>query len=317
MLRISAGFPKAAARGYPLQQSQRRRSHAAGIQARQWQEQATPSSSSTAVSAAAAAGLWQGMRRQGLLAWSRNKPDEDLQDQEAQRQQRTTRLEAALLNQELKLPVLSPSQSIAELSAAAQSCFQQQREEMEGHCAPEQLEFLRAFVAKQLSAAPFREAAALRMCQIGFNAGHSAVALLDQAPSGSVLLSLDIGAHWYSRPMEKLVARLATERSQTHIFLEGDSGEMLPRFKHIDFDIIFIDGNHAYEAVKLDFLNSLSMARRDTVVLLNHVFTDMREGDAPSRVWLESISAGLAEQVGWHSCCSRHGIGIARSRLCD
>eukprot|EP00913_Durusdinium_trenchii_P016438 g15452.t1 len=94
------------------------------------------------------------------------------------------------------------------------------------------------------------------MCQIGFNAGHSAAALLDQAPEGSVLLSLDLGHHSYTKPLER-------EHGQTHLLLEGNSAEMLPRFRHIEFDLIFIDGNHAYEAVKLDMLLCMEMATQE------------------------------------------------------
>eukprot|EP00931_Biecheleriopsis_adriatica_P070898 TRINITY_DN44735_c0_g1_i1.p1 TRINITY_DN44735_c0_g1~~TRINITY_DN44735_c0_g1_i1.p1 ORF type:complete len:323 (+),score=55.53 TRINITY_DN44735_c0_g1_i1:46-1014(+) len=235
------------------------------------------------------------------------------------RHELTVRLDALRLMQEMQaqLPALPPSAGLLELNSAvaAWNATSLQREEMEGHCAPEQLDFLRSFVAMRFGTSS-QSVGGLKMCQIGFNAGHSAVALLDQAPEGSVLLSLDLCRHAYTRPLEKTVSRLAAERGQTHILLEGDSAEMLPRFRHIEFDLLFIDGNHAYEAVKLDFLLCLQMARPDAVVLLNHVFTDMMESAGPSQVWLEAMEDQSAQQLGWHSCCSRHGIAIARSALC-
>ncbi|CAL1136658.1 unnamed protein product [Cladocopium goreaui] len=220
------------------------------------------------------------------------------------------RLDALRLLQEMHLPSLPQSLALEMLREAVSTCPEAQQEEMEGHCAPEQLEFLRSFVAERFGSPQFQ--GGLRMCQIGFNAGHSAAALLDQAPEGSVLLSLDLGQHGYTRPLEEVVSRIAKDKDQTHILLEGNSAEMLPRFRHIEFDLIFIDGNHAYEAVKLDVLLCLQMATEDTLVLLNHVFTDMTEGLGPTKVWLETLREGEAKQIGWHSCCSRHGIAIAK-----
>jgi len=218
------------------------------------------------------------------------------------------RLDAIRSSQELRVARLPPSRSLAQLSAAVAQCEEAQREEMEGHCAPEQLDFLRGFIAHR-----FGEEAEvpIKMCQVGFNAGHSAAAMLEHAPRGSVLLSLDLVNHPYTRPLEQTVQRLAAERGQTHILLKGDSAEMLPRFRHIDFDLVFIDGNHAYEAVKMDFLNCMLLASERTLLMLNHVFTQMVEGQGPTRVWLEAVEHGEVELQGWHSCCSRHGIAIA------
>ncbi|OLP79254.1 hypothetical protein AK812_SmicGene40483 [Symbiodinium microadriaticum] len=148
----------------------------------------------------------------------------------------SVRLDALKLMQEMRLPKLQPSSFVQGLTDAAAGCAEFQTEDMEGHCAPEQLEFLRSFVAHRFGSPQF--AGGLKICQIGFNAGHSAAALLDQAPEDSVLLSLDLCRHAYTRPLEKFVAK----------------------FRHIEFDLMFIDGNHAYEAVKLDMLLCLQMA---------------------------------------------------------
>lgn len=220
------------------------------------------------------------------------------------------RLEALRLNCAFRLPRLAPSGSLRQHEVSVAACEEFREEDMEGHCAPEQLEFLRCFVAQEFG----QQAWPVRMCQVGFNAGHSAVALLDSAPEGSMLLSLDLANHPYTMPLEAVVSRIAEEQGKKHIFLKGDSLEMLPRFRHIGFDLVFIDGNHAYEAVKMDFLNSLQLATADTRLLLNHVFTDMDESKAPTRVWLEALQDDVVEQRGWHSCCGRHGIAVGVSR---
>jgi len=218
----------------------------------------------------------------------------------------------AVQEKQLFLAQLPPSPSLWRLQLAIAQCYEAQTEEVEGHCAPEQLDFLRSYVARKFAG---HTGSTVRMCQIGFNYGHSAVALLDQAPAGTHLLSLDMVNHTYTPPLERVVQEIAMERGQKHILLKGDSAEMLPRFRTIDFDLVFIDGNHAYEAVKMDFLNSLLLASGRTELLLNHVFTDMIEGAGPTRAWIESFQDGSIELLGWHSCCSRHGIAVNRSLL--
>eukprot|EP00928_Gymnodinium_smaydae_P035425 TRINITY_DN2492_c0_g5_i1.p1 TRINITY_DN2492_c0_g5~~TRINITY_DN2492_c0_g5_i1.p1 ORF type:complete len:337 (-),score=49.80 TRINITY_DN2492_c0_g5_i1:95-1054(-) len=180
------------------------------------------------------------------------------------------------------------------------------REEMEGHCAPEQLDFLRAFVLNN-----FDSRCGLRICQVGFNAGHSAVALLDSAPRGSTLLSLDLGHHEYTQLLERdVVQRCAAERGSRHILLLGDSAQLLPKFRSIAFDIVFIDGNHAYGAVESDVKNALALASANTLLLVNHVFTEMAESVGPTKAWVGAVRSGAARQLGWRSCCGRHGIAI-------
>jgi len=212
------------------------------------------------------------------------------------------------------VPNLPESSMLSFLDTHIEKCPEAHAEKAagtwEGHCAPEQLLFLRHFVASRASA----QGRPLRMCQVGFNAGHSAAALLEHAPARSVLMSLDMVTHSYTKPLERLVQAMAAERGSTHFLLAGDSADMLPKFHSVVFDLVFIDGNHAYEAVALDLANFLVSSSSDTDLLVNHVFTEMREGQGPTRAWLDAVCRGDVEQRAWHSCCSRHGIIVGRSR---
>merc|ERR1712062_826372 len=118
------------------------------------------------------------------------------------------------------------------------------------------------------------------------------------------------GTHSYTRTLEQKVQEIAAERGSKHILLVGDSADMLPKFQTIDFDLLFIDGNHAFEAVTLDIWNCVQLATQDTALLVNHIFTEMEEGLGPTRAWLDAVARGHVEQRSWHSCCSRHGIAI-------
>ncbi|CAE7259765.1 unnamed protein product [Symbiodinium sp. CCMP2592] len=219
---------------------------------------------------------WSQRRGAGIPFFRRSPSEGRVEPSKEAHWELSVRLDALRLMQEMRLPKLQPSSFVQGLTNAAAGCAEFQTEDMEGHCAPEQLEFLRSFVAHRFGSPQY--AGGLKICQIGFNAGHSAAALLDQAPEGSVLLSLDLCRHAYTRPLEKFVAKTAQERGQTHILLEGDSAEMLPRFRHIEFDLMFIDGNHAYEAVKLDMLLCLQMALPDRAFGLRGQGPQLRPG---------------------------------------
>ena len=72
-----------------------------------------------------------------------------------------------------------------------------------------------AFLAQQA-------AKASRIAEIGFNAGHSAAALLEHAPMGTILLSMDLGRHAYTKPLEAEVRKIIMEASiqlQVRLFL--------------------------------------------------------------------------------------------------
>eukprot|EP00747_Dinoflagellata_sp_TGD_P188517 gnl/TRDRNA2_/TRDRNA2_47647_c0_seq1.p1 gnl/TRDRNA2_/TRDRNA2_47647_c0~~gnl/TRDRNA2_/TRDRNA2_47647_c0_seq1.p1 ORF type:complete len:312 (-),score=64.36 gnl/TRDRNA2_/TRDRNA2_47647_c0_seq1:48-983(-) len=214
------------------------------------------------------------------------------------------RMEALMMSQQ-QLGPPPPSRALPDLERAIADVGKTDAT-MEGHCAPEQLDFLRAYVAQHYAGC----GKGIRMCQVGFNAGHSAVALLEHAPRGSTLLSLDLGKHGYTAVLERTVARIAKELGHAHLLLLGDSAEMLPRFRNIDFDLVFVDGSHTYAAVSTDLKNSHEVATGSTVVLLDHVFTNMPESQGPSRAWIEALRSGDFVQSGFHSCCSRHGIAI-------
>merc|ERR1719330_2309668 len=117
------------------------------------------------------------------------------------------------------VPDLGESRALNELEKCIASCNEAHREKAaetwEGHCAPEQLDFLRHFVARRFA----EWSRPARMCQVGFNAGHSAVALLEHAPAGSILLSLDLANHSYTGPLEKLVQSIASARGLKHILV--------------------------------------------------------------------------------------------------
>ncbi len=84
--------------------------------------------------------------------------------------------------------------------------------------------------------------------EIGFNAGHSAVLILNAEPEMR-LASIDIGLHPYTFPCAKAVEALFPHRFSFHV---GDSRQALARINAAPLDFVHIDGGHGPEVVAFD-----------------------------------------------------------------
>ncbi|PWT96179.1 MAG: hypothetical protein C5B53_10260 [Candidatus Melainabacteria bacterium] len=88
--------------------------------------------------------------------------------------------------------------------------------------------------------------------ELGFNAGHSAVVMLDANPCLQ-LTSIDIGLHGYTRACAEIIASRYPGRFR---FLLGATRELLPSLElehKLDFEIIHVDGGHSPDDVRFDF----------------------------------------------------------------
>lgn len=92
---------------------------------------------------------------------------------------------------------------------------------------------------------------ALRLLQIGFNAGHSAATLLSAGGPTAKLVSFDLGEHPCTTAAD---AYLASSFPNKHTLVLGDSRSTLADWRGTEacaalspFDLCFIDGGHSYE----------------------------------------------------------------------
>lgn len=137
----------------------------------------------------------------------------------------------------------------------------------------------------------FSPDAAFHLLEIGLNAGHSAYAVLAAFPNARVT-SLDVCVHPYTAP----VAAWLQARFGRHELLVGDSRRLLPELAG-RFDVIFVDGGHAYVTAKSDLANVRRFA--PALVIMDDVLEATRPRRTmktwhrgPTRAWFEAVEDG-------------------------
>ncbi len=133
---------------------------------------------------------------------------------------------------------------------------------LEGHSGqlPEQI-----LTYIQLVRAPFVR----RVCETGFNAGHSTFTWLASNPDVHVY-SFDIGDHRYSRRVAESLSGMFPGRLT---LTWGDSVQTLPAFRKsnpgVSCDVIVVDGGHTAEIAQADMDNFRPMASKTNLVVLD------------------------------------------------
>ena len=108
-------------------------------------------------------------------------------------------------------------------------------------------------------------------CEMGFNAGHSAIVWLQDTPV-RILNTFDTFALPYSEPTRRFVASLYPGRVR---FIPGNTKVTVPLYndavrRHDEepCDLWFVDGDH-YKNVYLDFRNALASSRDGTLFVVD------------------------------------------------
>ena len=117
--------------------------------------------------------------------------------------------------------------------------------------------------------------ASTRICEIGFNAGHSAMLFLlsrDTAPVDFTIF--DIGMHPYTRPaLECMKVNFPDVKFE---YIEGDSIKTMPDFIRSDpfnrisrYDLVHVDGGHTEECIKNDMKNANLLVRKGGIIIID------------------------------------------------
>jgi hypothetical protein len=102
------------------------------------------------------------------------------------------------------------------------------------------------------------------ICEVGFNAGHSALLWLHANPKAEVIM-FDIFTHNYSAKGEAFLRDHASLNAAKRLVIyKGDSNSTLRHFHSTNplkkCDIISVDGAHHHDAVIQDFRNMKKLA---------------------------------------------------------
>lgn len=115
-----------------------------------------------------------------------------------------------------------------------------------------------------------------KICEIGFNAGHSVLAMMFANPEAEYVL-FDLGEHQYSKPCFAHIKKRLPHISMTIKW--GDSRKTLLAYHKANpktsFDLLHIDGGHRYEVYSADWENSLRITNSGSTIIFDD--TDNRK----------------------------------------
>ena len=127
---------------------------------------------------------------------------------------------------------------------------------------------------KQLNLFWCGKQATTRICEIGFNAGHSTMVMLlgrEKIPLQYTIF--DIGQHAYVKPCLKYI-----ESKFPHItfeYVEGDSTVTMPKWvetneAHVGlYDVVHVDGGHSEHCISNDMKNADILVRNGGIVIVD------------------------------------------------
>jgi predicted O-methyltransferase YrrM len=111
-----------------------------------------------------------------------------------------------------------------------------------------------------------------RICEIGVNAGHSLLIMLDSNPDAEYTL-FDLNGHVYTEKCIEYI-KLAYPSSKIEA-IYGDSNVSLPNYLNRyqsmlqKFDMIHVDGGHELQTVVNDFIYSRLLLKPDGIIVFD------------------------------------------------
>ena len=113
-----------------------------------------------------------------------------------------------------------------------------------------------------------------RICEIGFNAGHSSMLLLlGRDPKPLLFTVFDIGHHLYTKPCFDYISNVFSHVNFEYI--EGDSTVTMPdwinarpEIKH-SYDLVHVDGGHSEYCASNDMKNADLLLRMNGIMIVD------------------------------------------------
>jgi len=130
------------------------------------------------------------------------------------------------------------------------------------------------------------------ICEVGFNAGHSAAVFLNANPDAT-MYSFDIGQFPYTISNAGLMKQLFADRFE---YIPGSSQTSVPEFHSLNpgvkCDVFSVDGDHSTEGTFADLANFRSMAS-----CRNWVLMDDAGWNSTNSAWQRAKDEGIITQV--------------------
>lgn len=115
----------------------------------------------------------------------------------------------------------------------------------------------------------------LNICEIGFNAGHSATFIANTLDNKSYNFYIfDIRHHIYTKPCFELFKSIFKNENNNIHFIEGNSIITIPKYINDNnligtFDFIHIDGGHTKECIDSDLKYADILIKNDGIIIID------------------------------------------------
>lgn len=110
-----------------------------------------------------------------------------------------------------------------------------------------------------------------KVCEIGFNAGHSALLMLFNNNKDIDFTIFDIGRHKYTRPTLEYLKNYFKDTNFEYI--EGNSIKTIPEWiknnKVGCFDVVHIDGGHSKKCIENDLMNADILVKEGGIIIID------------------------------------------------
>jgi predicted O-methyltransferase YrrM len=151
-----------------------------------------------------------------------------------------------------------------------------------------------ALVPKQVNLFWAGLQAKTRVCEIGFNAGHSTLLLLLGRDTPLDFTVFDIGHHAYTKPCLEYMKEAFP--NVTFEYIEGDSTMKVPQWtaNNADrmgtYDVVHVDGGHSEHCIRNDMKNAVRLVAPGGILIID-------DTDAPQINKYVDIYLALGEFV--------------------
>jgi hypothetical protein len=162
-----------------------------------------------------------------------------------------------------------------EIMNVLQSIVVDSKEPLEGNSfyVHESLQLHPSLYTKQLNLFWCGKQASTRICEIGFNAGHSSMLFLLGRKTPLEFTIFDIGLHRYTKPcLQYIASKYPTVQFE---YIEGDSTVTMPIWIEQNplllesYDVVHVDGGHSEHCISNDMKNADRLVKVNGILIVD------------------------------------------------